>query len=137
VPIAFMLPRRLVTLMGRSHLSLYKILFHFKALLWESFHLLLPPPTCKPYPMAKLLHDHRAIYAPHTDPPPVYVIYHTILVMAISCEGQDAAELEASRSCMSNTRNEETNTVIYSYIPCFVNTFTLNMNVSMPYTGFD
>jgi len=36
---------------------------------------------------------------------------------------------------MLNTRNEETNTVFYSYLACFVNTFTLNMYVSMAYTG--
>jgi len=31
---------------GRAPVSLYKILFHFRALLWESVILLLPPPTC-------------------------------------------------------------------------------------------
>ena len=36
---------------------------------------------------------------------------------------------------MLNTRNEETNTVFYSYFACFVSAFTLNMYVSMPYTG--
>jgi len=40
------------------YVSLYKISFHFKALLWESIIRLLPPPTCKAYPMAILLHDH-------------------------------------------------------------------------------
>ena len=38
-------------------LRLYKILFHFKALLWESIILVLPPPTCKAYPTSILLHD--------------------------------------------------------------------------------
>jgi len=37
---------------------------------------------------------------------------------------------------MLNTRNEEKNTVFYSYLACFVNTSTLNMYVSMAYTGF-
>ena len=36
---------------------------------------------------------------------------------------------------MLNTRNEEKNTVLYSRLACFVNTFTLNMYVSMSYTG--
>jgi len=36
---------------------------------------------------------------------------------------------------MLNTRNEENNTVFYSYLACFVNTFTLNMYVYMSYTG--
>jgi len=38
---------------------------------------------------------------------------------------------------MLNTRNEETNLVFYSYLACFVNTFTLNMYISMPYAGFN
>jgi len=38
---------------------------------------------------------------------------------------------------MLNTRNEEKNTVFYSYVACFVNTFTLTMNVSVSYTGFN
>ena len=50
-------------------LSLYKILLHFKALLWESIILLLPPPTCKAYPLAILLHGHCTIYAPLPTPP--------------------------------------------------------------------
>jgi len=36
---------------------------------------------------------------------------------------------------MLNTRNEETNTVFDSDLACFVNTFALNMHVSMSYTG--
>jgi len=36
---------------------------------------------------------------------------------------------------MLNTRNEEKNTAVYSYLACFVNTFSLNMYVSMPFTG--
>jgi len=52
-----------------SQLSLYKILFHFKVLLWESIILVLPPPTCNTYPIAILLYDFCTIYAPLTDPP--------------------------------------------------------------------
>jgi len=37
---------------------------------------------------------------------------------------------------MLNTQHEETNTVLYSYLACFVNTYTLDMYVSMAYTGF-
>jgi len=37
---------------------------------------------------------------------------------------------------MLNTQNEETNTVFYTYVACFVNTLTLNMYVSMSFTGF-
>jgi len=36
---------------------------------------------------------------------------------------------------MLNTRNEEKNTGFYSYVACFLNTFSLNMYVSMSYTG--
>jgi len=36
---------------------------------------------------------------------------------------------------MLNTRTEEKKTRLYSYIACFVNTFTLNRNISISYTG--
>jgi len=36
---------------------------------------------------------------------------------------------------MLNTWTEANNTGSYSYLACFVNTFTLNMYVSMSYTG--
>jgi len=51
----------------------------------SSFYCL--PPSCKAYPIAILLHDYRAIYAPPPTPL-LYAIYHTILMMAISCKGQ-------------------------------------------------
>jgi len=81
-----------VRCLGWLRVRLYKILFHFKALVWESFIRLLPPPTCAAYPIAILLHDHCAVYAyaPPADLPLVYAIRHTILVMAISCKGQAA-----------------------------------------------
>ena len=72
-------------------LSLYKILFHFKALLWESIICFLPPPTCKAYPIVVLLHDHCAIYA-SSPTPPLYDIHHIILVMTTSYKGQGASK---------------------------------------------
>ena len=39
------------------YVCLNKILFHFKALLWESISFYSPPPPCKAYPIAILLHD--------------------------------------------------------------------------------
>jgi len=61
----------------RVSISLYKILFRFKALLWECIILLLPPPTCNAYPIVILLHGHCVIYAPPMTLP-VYAIHHTI-----------------------------------------------------------
>jgi len=69
-----------------KRLSLCKILFRLKALLWESIAL-YSPPTCKAYAIAILLHAHCAIYA-HPPTPDCYAIHHTILVMAMSCKGQ-------------------------------------------------
>jgi len=70
-----------------SGISLYTILFHFKASLWESIILLCPPPPAKP---TRLQYYCTAIaqYTPPHRPPPLYAIHHTILVMAISCKGQ-------------------------------------------------
>ena len=68
-------------------LSLNKTLFYFKALLWESFVILLPPPAAKP----TLLQHYCTTIAQHTrrpPTPPFHAIHHTILVMAISCKGQ-------------------------------------------------
>jgi len=36
---------------------------------------------------------------------------------------------------MLNTQSEEYTTVFNSYLACFMNTLTLNMDVSMAYTG--
>ena len=69
-----------------QHLSLYKILFYFKALMRESILPVLPS-SCNAYPIAMLLHDLCTIYAP-LPTPLVYAIHHTTLVMAISCKGQ-------------------------------------------------
>jgi len=71
-------------------LSLYKIVIHFKALLWESIILLLPPPPAKPT-LLQYYCTTIAQYTPPTPIPPFHAIHHTISVMAISCEGQQAA----------------------------------------------
>jgi len=47
-----------------------------------------PPHTHKAYPIVILLHNYCATYAPPLTPS-VYAIHHTILVIAISCKGQD------------------------------------------------
>jgi len=54
----------------------------------SSFHC--PPPSCKAYPIAMLLHDYCTIYNPRTSPL-VYAIHHAILAIAISCKGQAGA----------------------------------------------
>jgi len=64
--------------------SPYKISFQFKALLWESNHPFIAPPTCKANPIAILLRAHFAIYAPPPTPL-LYAIHHTILAMAVLC----------------------------------------------------
>ena len=46
----------------------------------------IAPPICKAHTVAIVMHDHCARYAP-LPILPVYVIHHTILVMAILCEG--------------------------------------------------
>ena len=85
--LSFKRPRRPQKRKCGVSVSLHKILFHFRALLWESIILLLPPPTCKAYPIAILLHGHCAIYA-HPPTSPLNTILHTIWGMAISCEGR-------------------------------------------------
>jgi len=59
---------------SQPRMSLYNILMHFKALLWEAILVFLSPSTCKAYPIAILVHDHCAIYAPPPTPP---VVCHT------------------------------------------------------------
>jgi len=39
------------------------------------------------------------------------------------------------RTYILNTRGEEKHTVFYAYVACFMNTLTLNMYLSMSYTG--
>jgi len=49
-----------------------------------------PPPSCKAYPTAILLHDHCAIYAPPPTPS-VEAIHHIISVKTISCKSRAVA----------------------------------------------
>ena len=72
-----------------SRVSLYKILIHFKALLWHSMLLLVPPPLAK----STLFQYYCTTIAQSTPPPPtplLYAIHYTLLVMAILSEGQVA-----------------------------------------------
>jgi len=61
-------------------LAFTRYCFTSKTLMWKSIILSLPRPICKAYPIAILLHDHCAIYAPPPTPP-FYVIHHTISVI--------------------------------------------------------
>jgi len=77
-------------------ISLYKILFHFKASLWESIILLLPPtPPAKPT-LLQYYCTTIAQYTPPHQPPPFYDLHHTILVMAISCKGQGSSHVQVT-----------------------------------------
>ena len=51
-----------------SPVSLYTILFHLKALLWESIILLLPPPPAKPTLLQYYCTPMRNIRPPHRPP---------------------------------------------------------------------
>jgi len=80
-----------VLLFTAQWLGLYKILFYFQACVHESIICVLPPSTCIARSIAILLHVYCPIYVRRPlDPPVVYAIHHTILVMAISCKGRTA-----------------------------------------------
>jgi len=71
----------------RFGVGLHKILFCCEAFVHESVIRSLPPPTSIARTIAILLHVNSAIY----DAPPnplLYAIHHTVLAMAISCQGQ-------------------------------------------------
>jgi len=70
-----------------SHFSLYKILFHFKALFWESFIFLPPPPLLQSLPLCNTIARPLRCVRPPTDPPLYNAIHHKISVMSISCKG--------------------------------------------------
>jgi len=71
----------------RPCFGLYKILFHFKALVHELIILILPSrpasPTRLQYYCTTIAH-----IRPPPPPPLAYAMHHTILVGAISCKGQ-------------------------------------------------
>jgi len=76
-----------------KHTNIYICVYTYVYVCWKLYYespssLDAPPPTCKAYPIAILMHGHYAIYTPQLPPPPVYAIHHTILVMAISCKDQ-------------------------------------------------
>ena len=68
----------------------------------------------------------------------IYIYIAPISGSAVVLVGRPCRAASWSRelgSYMLNTRNEETNTVFYSCLACFVNTLSSNMYVSMSYTG--
>jgi len=67
--------------------GLYKIVFQFKALLWKSIILLLPPPHLQSLPYRNTIARPLRSIRPPIDPPFVSQT-HTKLVMTISCKGQ-------------------------------------------------
>jgi len=68
------------------HLAFTRYCFILKLYCGSPSSVYPPPPIYKAYPIAILLHDHCAIYAPPPTPS-FYAIHHTILVIAISCKG--------------------------------------------------
>ena len=84
--------------------SLHKILFHFKALLWESIILVLPSPPAKST-LLQCYYTTIAQYTPAHRPPHVYAIHCTILVMAISCKGQESVLVLTERALIRAERN--------------------------------
>jgi len=75
--------------------SVYKILFHFKAFCGSPSSFYIGSSTAKPTPMQYSC----MTIAQYSAPPPtyrLYAIYHTILAMAISCEGQGERRNEFS-----------------------------------------
>jgi len=80
----------------QPQLRLHKIVFHLEACMHKSIILVLPSPACIAHNSVLLLHDYCAVYDPPR-PPPAYAIHHTILAMAISCEGQDTAAAQEPR----------------------------------------
>ena len=70
--------------------SLYKILFHYKAVLCESIILYAPPPLSSHLqspPSCNTNARPLRIIRLSTDPPPSYAIHQTLCMMAISCKG--------------------------------------------------
>jgi len=84
---------------GASHaLAFTRDCFSLYSFIVGVSSLYLPPPTCTAYPIAILLHDYCAIYAPPSTLS-LYAIHHTILGMAISCKGQLTPQLLLTLHC--------------------------------------
>ena len=71
-------------------MSLYKILFHFKALLWDSILLLMPPPHLQSLPDCNTIARALRNIRPPTDPPCVYhtpynIVDSNIVQMQVRC----------------------------------------------------
>jgi len=62
--------------------SLYKIFFHFEAVVHESIIISFPPPTCIAHPGAILLHDYWTVYDSDSDLPCVcyWEVARTVVV---------------------------------------------------------
>jgi len=81
--------------------SLYKILFYFRALLWESIIRLFPLPHLQSLPYCNAIARPLRNGRPPHRPPPFYVTHHTILVIAISCKGQYSSSTSTQRTTWS------------------------------------
>ena len=68
-------------------LGLYKIFVYFEAVVQESTILFFAPATCTAHPGAVLLHNYGSVYDSPSDLTG-NAIHHTILVITISCKGQ-------------------------------------------------
>ena len=65
----------------------------------------------------------------------IYVYIYTY-IMYIACAKRNHVPASTNpKSYMLNTRNKDTNAVFCTYLACFVKTFSLNMYLSMAYTG--
>jgi len=87
--------------------SPYKILFYFKTLLWESIILSLPPSHLQSLPYCNTIARPLRNIRPTPATLLLYAIHHTLLVMAISCEGQDGAEFEDSGPPVQQQQNTD------------------------------
>jgi len=75
---------------AEGRVSLYKIVFRFKAFLWESMILSLLPSHLQTLPYHNTIASPLRNIRPPTDPP-LYDTHHTRLVIAILCKGREGA----------------------------------------------
>jgi len=83
----------------------------------------------------KVKHRYRPNLSPRQRP--TAKARHDQAALAASAEARGATHRARPRSPsrMLNTRTEESDTVFYSYLACCMNTSTLNMYITMSYTG--